>query len=375
MTTNSSKTPGPGQSGTTPDNKKKERRRKRRSECRNDHKMQKGPRIVLWIALSVVVLAFLAISPFMLGGSDGDVIIRIPRNATYADVSDSLHKYFSDSYANRVAYLLKVHHVDFSQRHGSYEIKTGTSPFFASRRLAHGASTPVRITINHFRDLPTLAKGISNKADITAEQFIAAATDSAMLASHGLTPEQALSLFMEDTYEIYWNDSAEKIVERIGKYYDLYWSADSRTKAADIGLTPAQIMTIASIVDEETNKADEKGRIGQLYINRLNTGMRLQADPTVRFAVGNFSIQRVTREHLQTPSPYNTYRVNGLPPGPIRTTSRRTLDAILDSKPTDDLYMCAREDFSGYHNFARTYAEHTQNALRYQHELDRRGIK
>ncbi|MDE6028396.1 MAG: endolytic transglycosylase MltG, partial [Muribaculaceae bacterium] len=130
-----------------------------------------------------------------------------------------------------------------------------------------------------------------------------------------------------------------------------------------------------SIVDEETNAKEEKGAIGRLYINRLKKGMKLQADPTVRFALNDFTIRRVKGEHLKADSPYNTYRYPGLPPGPIRTTGKTTIDLLLDSAPNDYLFMCAKEDFSGTHNFASTYAEHQENARKYQKALDVRGIK
>ena len=172
-----------------------------------------------------------------------------------------------------------------------------------------------------------------------------------------------------------WSGTPEKIIEKIGKNYSNVWNDERRKKAASLGMTPQQVMILASIVDEETNAASEKGTIGRLYINRLDKGMRLQADPTVKYAIGDFEKKRITKQDLQFESPYNTYRNGGLPPGPIRTTSKRTIDAILDSKPHRYLYMCAREDFSGRHNFAETYGDHTRNALRYQHALDERGIK
>lgn len=335
----------------------------------------RGLLVVICATVAVMLIAVAAVAPFMLTHAPENVRIRVPRNATISQVDDSLHKYLPKEYADRVMHLLKVRNADLSKRHGEYLISKGMSPFIAMRKIGGGSQTPVTITINHFRDLPTLAHGLSRKADFTAEEFLKVATDSATLAPYGLKPEQALSLFLEDTYEIYWTYTPQEVIEKVGKSYKDFWNPENVKEAADMGVTPAELMIVASITDEETNKPDEKGRIGTLYLNRLNCGMRLQADPTVRFALGNFTIQRVTKEHLKYDSPYNTYRIDGLPPGPIRTTSVKTLQSIIDHESTDDLYMCAKEDFSGYHNFASDYSHHMANALKYQHELDRRGIK
>lgn len=329
---------------------------------------------MLIIAGLVLVVGGISIAPFVFTGSTKKVLVRIPKNATPEMVKDTLYKYFDHKYADRVLFMAEAHTHDFADRYGAYEIPKGTSPFAAMRKITRGAQTPIRLTLNHFRDLPTITDCISRKLDFTKEQMYAAATDSTMLASYGLTPEQALSLFVEDTYEVYWTMTPQDVIKKIGDNYNILWSPTNKSKAKAVRFTPAEIMIIASITDEETNKADEKGHIGQLYINRVRRGMRLQSDPTVRYAVGNFSIQRVTKEHLMKESPYNTYRVNGLPPGPIRTTSKKTVKAILNEPFTEDIYMCAREDFSGYHNFTPDYAVHQQNALRYQHALDQRGI-
>ncbi|MCM1152958.1 MAG: endolytic transglycosylase MltG [Muribaculum sp.] len=349
---------------------------KNKKQPHRKHQGGKRPaRILLWLSVAIIILAGAALTPMVFYRSDRDVTFYIPKDATIENVRDTLRKYFSPTYSDNVMRLLKVRNVDFSKRHGAYFIPKGTSPFTAMRTIARRAQTPQRIVINHFRDFNTLAAAISRKLDFSAEDFIEAATDSATLSQYGLTPDQVLSLFLEDTYEVYWSNTPQEVIAKIGNNYKNFWTPQNVKDTRDMGLTPAQLMIVASITDEETNKTDEKGRIGMLYINRLNTGMRLQADPTVRFAMGNFSIQRVTKEHLTVDSPYNTYRIDGLPPGPIRTTSTVTLQKIINNPPTDDLYMCAREDFSGYHNFAGTYEEHMKNALRYQHELDRRGIK
>lgn len=339
---------------------------------------RKKPKILLYtlIATAIILIAgTISVAPFVFSRNSKTVTIRIPENATPEEVKDTLYKYLDHTFADRVLFMANAHAHDFYNRHGAYEIPKGMSPFRAMRRLTRGAQTPVRITVNHFRDLETLAEGISCKTDFTAEDFMKAATDSATLASYGLTPSQALALFLEDTYEIYWSWTPQQVVKKFGDNYKTMWTGINKDKANVLFMKPSDIMIIASITDEETNKNREKGRIGQLYINRLRRGMKLQADPTVRYAVGNFSIQRVTKDHLLTESPYNTYRVEGLPPGPIRTTSKRTVEAILNHPHTTDIFMCAREDFSGYHNFSSDYAEHMQNALRYQKALDERGIK
>lgn len=330
--------------------------------------------LIIIAVLALVVFGIL-IFPYAFTKTSVDATIRIPSNATYSTLSDTLHKYYDNKFCERVIGLIKSRNVDLSKRCGAYEINKGASPISVMRRLTRGGQTPVRLTVNHFRNLRNLAEGISHKVDFSADDFMKAATDSATLAKYGLTPEQALSLFVENTYEVYWNNTPEEVIKKFGDFYNVLWGPVNKEKAALLNMTPAEVMTVASIVDEETNRHREKGHVGQLYINRLHQGMKLQADPTVKYALGNFSIRRITKEMLQTPSPYNTYQIQGLPPGPIRTTSQKTVEAILNAPETQDLYMCAKEDFSGYHNFATNYDEHVKNALRYQHALDQRGIK
>lgn len=338
-----------------------------------------GNRLLLWILIGMVILVcmgMLTIAPYMMRGSDRDVTFRIPRNATMDNVKDTLNKYFDEEYTNKVVRLLGIYGFDPEKRHGSYELPKGATPFATMRKISRGGQTPVRLTINGFRSLPYLTERMCIKMEFSPEEFMKAATDSAYLSKYGLAPSQALSLFLEDSYEVYWTASPREVLDKIGQNYLGYWTP-GKTEIAEeeLGLSPAEVMTIASIVDEETNQVLEKGRIGRLYVNRLDKGMPLQADPTVRYALNDWGIQRVTNEHTRVNSPYNTYVNKGLPPGPIRTTSRQTLEQILQSTPSDDLYMCARPDFSGFHNFASTYDKHLENARLYQQELDERGIK
>ncbi len=324
-------------------------------------------------ALIAAILIFLL--PLLFSKAPSKAIIRIPVNATEATVHDSIARYLGDAYADRISRIAKLRGTDFSSRHGAYLIEEGLSPLRAERRLSQGGQHPLTITVNGFRSLPLLSERISRRLDFTPDSLLGVLADKETLSRHGLTPQQALALFIDDSYELYWSASPEQLVSKIGANYDKVWNKERRDKAAALGLSPAEVMTLCSIVDEETNKLDEKGKIGRLYINRLNIGMPLQADPTVRFALNDFTIRRVKGAHLKVDSPFNTYVNRGLPPTPIRTTSVATIDAVLNSAPSNHLYMCAKEDFSGYHNFASTYPEHLANARRYQKALDERGIK
>ncbi|MDE5595777.1 MAG: endolytic transglycosylase MltG, partial [Muribaculaceae bacterium] len=165
------------------------------------------------------------------------------------------------------------------------------------------------------------------------------------------------------------------LVKRLSDIRDKFWNEERRAKAASMGINPVGIATVASIVEEETAKKDERPKVARLYLNRLKRGMLLQADPTVKFAIGDFGLRRIYNTHLTVDSPYNTYKYKGLPPGPIRIPERSTLEAVLDAPAHNYIYMCAKEDFSGYHNFATDIAEHNRNAARYHRALSQRNIR
>lgn len=336
------------------------------------------PKRMLYILLGLtlfIIILLIFLYPLLFSRTASDATIRIPANATEQSVTDSLTKYYGKTFAGRVMRLSKIKNVDFSKRHGSYAIPAGTNALNAFRRLGYGGQTPVKLTVNGFRSLDLLCERIASRLDFPADSLKAYLADPENLRAYGLQPSQALALFLDDTYEVYWSASPKELINKIGKNYLNYWyETDNSKKTAELGITPADAMIIASLADEETNALSEKGTIARLYLNRLKKGMRLQSDPTVRFALNDFTIRRVKGEHLKVNSPYNTYMHAGLPPGPIRSTSRATLDAFLNSAPNDYLYMCAKEDFSGTHNFAVSFAEHSQNAKRYRMALNERGI-
>lgn len=338
--------------------------------------MKKTTIIILGAAVVMVAASLIIALPYLLSGSVSAAVIRIPREARMENITDSLTKYFGKDYAERTTRVFRTLTDSPASRHGAYEIPEGESPLKAGRLLARGAQTPVTVTINGVREFLPFADRIAAKFDFSGDDLREALGNAALLKEYGLTTEQAPALFLNDTYYLYWSSTPEELIRKAGDNYMKFWTPERRAKADSLGLTPAEVMIIASITDEETNQTGEKGRVGRLYINRLHKGMKLQADPTVRFALHDFTIKRVTGRHLQeAPAPYNTYKVKGLPPGPIRTTSTATVDAILNSSPSDDIYMCAREDFSGFHNFASNYDDHLRNARLYQQALDGRGIK
>jgi len=258
---------------------------------------------------------------------------------------------------------------------GRYAVKPGSNNYDLLTNLRRGQQTPVRITFNNIRFKEDLTDRISEQLMVTSQEMNALMNDSLYCESLGFTPSTIKAMFIPDTYEVYWNITAEKLIERMKREYNTFWTEDRRNKALRIGLNPLDVSILASIIEEESAMPDEYPIIAGLYINRLHRGMPLQADPTVKYALGDFTIQRVLNEHLRIDSPYNTYLHSGLPPGPIRIPSLKGLESVLNYQKHNYLYMCAKEDFSGRHNFAVTLSEHNRNAERYRAELNRRGIR
>lgn len=252
---------------------------------------------------------------------------------------------------------------------GKYEIEEGTSLFTILRRLRNGQQTPVNLVINKLRTPQDLAKLVSRRLETDSAEMMAYLQSDSFRTKRSITSDQALAYVLPDTYTYFWNSDPDKIFQKLADANRQFWTEERKQKAARLSLTPLQVAIIASIVDEESNKLDEKDTIASVYINRLRTGMPLQADPTVRFALQDFTIKRVYEKHLQVASPYNTYRNAGLPPGPICTPQKATLDAVLDAPQTEYVYFVASPEFDGTHDFSATYAEHMKKAKLYQAAL------
>ena len=260
-------------------------------------------------------------------------------------------------------------------RKGYFELKGTTSIYRAARKLAAGSETPVKFTFNNLRLLEQFTTHVGESLYMSADSLAELLSDPALCHNYGFDTTTIAAMFLPDTYEFYWTVSPQRFVERMHQYYTQFWNEERVKKAQKAGLTPIEVSILASIVEEETAKVDEMPKVAGLYINRLRRNIPLQADPTVKYAVGDFALRRILNKHLSTPSPYNTYLNTGLPPGPIRIPSKRAIDAVLNFTAHNYLYMCAKEDFSGYHNFATTLSQHNLNAARYHQALNRRGIK
>ena len=260
-------------------------------------------------------------------------------------------------------------------RTGRYAIHPGEGALMVFRHLKNGQQTPVSLTIPEVRTIDRLAGALARKLMLDSADVAIHLSDSAYCARWGYDTATVAALFVPNTYDIYWNVGLDRLMERMEKENQKFWNDERRGKAEAMGMTPVEVATMASIIDEETANNAEKPMIAGMYYNRLKAGMPLQADPTIKFALKDFALRRIYHKLLYIDSPYNTYRYEGLPPGPIKIASIAGIDAVLNHVEHDYLYMCAKEDFSGTHNFARTYQEHLQNAARYTKSLNERGIK
>lgn len=282
------------------------------------------------------------------------------------------------------AFKTLAKHTSYGQhiRSGRYAIEPGEGALKVFRHLKNGIQSPVSLTIPSVRTIDRLAGELSKKLMVDSTEIYKALADEAVCQKYGYDTATIACMFIPNTYDIYWNVSVEKLLQRMDKECKKFWNFERTEKAKQMKLTPIEVTTLASIVDEETANNAEKPMVAGMYYNRLMLrnaeypdGMPLQADPTIKYAWKRFDLRRIYNNLLSINSPYNTYKNPGLPPGPIRIPSIAGIDAVLNHVHHDYIYMCAKEDFSGTHNFARTYEEHLQNAKKYSDALNKRGIK
>jgi len=330
--------------------------------------------LILFLVGSILLITFtfytyqICFTPNILVGGEDRVLI-IPEEATFKSVQDQLHEgnYVRDLIS--FSFLAKLMDYDELIKPGRYVLRANMNNITAIRFLRAGIQEPVDIKFNNVRLIPELSEKIVRNTGLAPNEFETALIKFAMNNPYGFTKDNVMCMFIPNTYEVYYNVSPERLVERMYEEYKLFWNDERSEKAKKLGLTPVEVSILASIVQAEAVKQDEAPTIAGLYINRLKQGIPLQADPTLVFAVGDFSLKRILNEHKEVESPYNTYKNAGLPPGPINNPRVNCIDAVLNYKPSDYIYMCAKEDFSGRHNFTASYREHMNNANRYQKAL------
>ncbi|MCD8072947.1 MAG: endolytic transglycosylase MltG [Alistipes sp.] len=260
-------------------------------------------------------------------------------------------------------------------RPGHYVLKPGMSYPQVVRMFQGGLQTPVKVTFNNIRSLDQLAGRISRQLEPDSLSFYQVLHADTTALYYGFRKEDFISMFIPDTYQMYWTSSPQAFLERMKREFDNFWNEGREDMRQAMGLSRSEVITLASIVYEETKMSDEMPRVAGVYMNRLKRGIKLQADPTVKFAVGDFTLRRILFRHLEVDSPYNTYLYQGLPLGPISMPSVTAIDAVLNYEEHDYLYFCAKSDFSGYHAFARTLAEHNRNRDLWVAALNRAGIR
>jgi UPF0755 protein len=241
--------------------------------------------------------------------------------------------------------------------------------------LRSGAQTPVHVTFHSVRLLEDLPEKLCKNTGIQPTDLRKLLLDDSTARAFGFSNETFISMFIPNTYEVYWTISPKELLEKMHAEYRAFWGQDRRKKAAELGLTPEEVSTLASLVQaEQLAYPEERPVIAGLYLNRLEKGMKLDSDPTLIYASGDFSIKRVLNEHKAIESPYNTYKYGGLPPGPINLPEIASIDAVLNYQENNYLYMCAKDDLSGYHNFASSLSQHLKNARKYQQALNQARI-
>ncbi len=325
------------------------------------------------LLLTAIFIAYCTIVP--VSDSETTEYIYIDDDDTVDSVNVKMKQYAKP--ISRAVVKTLMRHSNYAQniKTGRYAIETTDGAFAVFRKLKSGRQSSLSLTIPESRTMDILAGRLSHKLMLDSTTIADALKSPEVCEKYGYDTCTIAAMFIPNTYDVYWNMSIDELLGRIQKEHDRFWQGDRETKAAKMNLTTNEVTTLASIIDEETANNTEKPMIAGMYLNRMKCGMPLQADPTIKFALKQFELKRIYNKLLDTNSPFNTYRNQGLPPGPIKIASIKGIDAVLNYVSHDYLYMCAKEDFSGTHNFARNYQEHQKNAAKYTKALNARGIQ
>jgi len=301
-------------------------------------------------------------------------LFYIPTGSDFAYVLGGLEEGGIIEDTKSFLWVASKKYYDINVKPGRYKIRNGLSNNELVNMLRSGNQDPVMVVFNNVRSLDFLAGKVTPYLEADSADFASYLTAKELPAKYGFDAATFSSMFIPETYEFFWTTSPEEFTDRMKQEYEKFWDGERDRKANKLEMTRAEVVALASIVDEETLYNDENSRVAGLYLNRLEQGIPLQADPTLKFALGDFSRQRILNEDKKIDSPYNTYKFRGLPPGPISIPSVSAIDGVLNSEKHRYLYMCAKADFSGYHAFARDYDQHLKNARAYQRELNKKRI-
>lgn len=345
--------------------------------------MDKKWKIVLAALSIIIAIAILVFVQFYAKAYKGNVkdfgnqrvYLYLKERSTIEDVFSQLSDIGALNDLESFKWMAEFMEYDHRIIPGKYRIIKGESNYHFIKRLRGGSQDGVNVTFINQRTISDLAHQVCSKIDVDSVEFVTLLRNEAFLDSLGFKPQNIISMFIPNTYQFMWATNARKFIVRMKREYKTFWNESRLAKASRIGLSPDEVATLASIVDEETNKIDEKPIVAGLYINRIKRGIPLQADPTIKFALGDFGRKRILTVDLGVNSLYNTYKNLGLPPGPIRMPSVEGIDAVLNYSEHKFIFMCAKEDLSGYHNFATSLHQHNINAQKYQRAIHQMGIK
>lgn len=301
-------------------------------------------------------------------------LIYIPTGSAYKQVLDTLESKGIIKNIGLFNWLAEKKHYPALIRPGRYVIDKNMSYNSLLNLLRSGRQTPIDVTFNNLRTIDQIAGRIGRQIEADSVKISDFFSDEANYVNDGFKRENIISVFIPNTYQFYWNTDPKGLYTRLLKEYRLFWNEKRLLKARENGLDAKEVSILASIIDFEASKPDEKPRIAGVYLNRLKRGIPLQADPTIIFAMNDNTVTRVLKKDLEIDSPYNTYKHSGFPPGPIGCASIEDMEAVLNAEKHDYIFFVAKPDFSGYHNFSRTLSEHLHYASAYQKELNKRKI-
>lgn len=343
--------------------------------------MSRNVKIGLFLTVSILFTTFTfyfwqIIKTPNLQAKEGDktFALLIPSGSTFESVMDTLkaHDVVDDEVSFR--FLAKLMKYPEHVKVGRYEIKPRMGNREALVKLRNGSQDPLPVTFNNIRLKSDLIQRLGSKFEFGPEALGERLNDPAVCEKFGFDTTTIVCLFLPNTYEFFWTIKPDAFLERMGTEYKKFWTPERKAKAEALGMTQTQVQVLASVVKAETNKVDEQPRVAGVYLNRLKRGIKLEADPTVIFALRDFGIRRLLNKQLSVDSPYNTYRYAGLPPGPINLPPPATIDAVLNAEKHDYLYFVVDARFNGYHTFSKTLSEHIANARLYQQALTKMRI-